>query len=118
MEFESTSTDALPGIRHPTLYFEDGDVVLSSDSADHVTTFYRVDKIYLSRQSVVFQEMFGMPMNPSPAEMYDGVAWVRMPDPTEELEVLLSALYNVAYVFNICVKAISLNYLHYLVLYR
>ncbi|THH31943.1 hypothetical protein EUX98_g2220 [Antrodiella citrinella] len=93
----ATSTDpSLPGVRHPKLYFEDGDIVLSSDSADQVTTFYRVDKIYLSRQSIVFQEMLGVPMSVSPGEMYDGVAWVRMPDPTDELEKLLLALYNVA----------------------
>ncbi|KAH8099840.1 hypothetical protein BXZ70DRAFT_941491 [Cristinia sonorae] len=82
--------------RHPTLYFEDGDVVLSSDSADGVTTFYRIDKILLCRQSIIFREMFSLPMPEILGEMYDGVAWVRMPDPTEELERLLLAMYDVS----------------------
>lgn len=101
----SGPADEQPGLRHPTLYYEDGDVVLSSDSVDQITTFYRVDKIILSRQSIVFQEMFALPMIPTPGEMYDGVAWVRMPDSTEELALFLEGLYSAGYVR----KAVSLG---------
>jgi len=82
------------GVRHPKLYFADGDIVLSSDSPDRVTTFYRVDRLYLSRQSVVFEEILCVPTSLPPEETYDGVAWVRMPDTTEELDKLLSAIYD------------------------
>lgn len=94
----STSfTHALPAHRHPTLYLEDGDIVLSSENENQVTTFFRIDKLYLRRQSMIFQEMFALPMLSTPGEMYDGVPWIRMPDPTEELQDLLLALYDVGY---------------------
>ncbi|TCD64064.1 hypothetical protein EIP91_004572 [Steccherinum ochraceum] len=90
----SGSDHLLPGVHHRRLYFADGDIVLSSVSAKMKTTMYKVDKIYLSRQSEVFQGMFTMPA--SSTDLYDGVPWVRMPDPTEELSPLLEALYDVS----------------------
>ena len=94
-----TETVNIDAVRHPTLYFEDGDIVLSSEATKtQVTTFYRVDKVYLSRQSIIFQEMFMLPMEPSPADMYDGCPWIRMPDSTEDLQMLLGAMYDVSYV--------------------
>ena len=91
-------------IRHPTLYFDDGDIVLAIDQRKSLKTkkaadtVYRVDKIFLARQSKVFADMFSLPPGPSGThEEYDGVPMVRLAehDPPA-FEDVLKFIYNAA----------------------
>ena len=97
----SRGDDAVAGdtgentIRHPTLYFNDGDIVLSTETADKKTLLFRVDKIFLARHSKLFADMFALPSVPGVHEEYDGVPLVRLiGDESKGLEDLLGFIYN------------------------
>ncbi|EKM61664.1 uncharacterized protein PHACADRAFT_248407 [Phanerochaete carnosa HHB-10118-sp] len=81
-----------PAQHHPTLYFEDGNVVLSAVAADGQRRYFRVHRSILCRYSPVLEEMFQIP--PADDECYDGVLHVEMPDSAEELGSLLGVLYD------------------------
>ena len=82
-------------VRHPTLYYADGDVVLSTESADHKILLFRVDKIFLSRHSKVFAGMFSLPSTPGVHDEYEGAPMVRLfGDDPVGLEDLLKFLYD------------------------
>ncbi len=82
-------------VRHSTLYLPDGDVVLAAMRPATVTTvLFRVDKIYLARNSPVFRSMFTLPSYPGINEMYDGVPRVQLADDADDLARLLAALYD------------------------
>ena len=91
-------------IRHPTLYFGDGDIVLaielrkSSKTKKATDTVYRVDKIFLARQSTVFADMLKLPPSPSGTnDEYDGVPMVRLvEDYPTAFEDVLKFIYNAA----------------------
>lgn len=83
--------------RHSTLYFSDGDVVLSVDSADGIQHLFRVDTVFLSRHSTVFADILSIPSSPAANETYDGVSLVRLvDDDAEGVEDLLKFMYNPA----------------------
>lgn len=96
--------------RHPSLYFPDGDIALSAKTAAGVTQIFRVDRIFLSRHSEVFRDMFAVSSDKSSgAETYDGVPLVVMPreDVAEDVHTLLDVIYNIecALSFLFCHKA-------------
>ena len=83
--------------RHPSLYLEDGDIVISATSkARTYTEFYRVDKVFLGRHSPIFNDMFLVGGSGAYDEQYDGIPRVHLTDDAEDLAGFLSALYNAA----------------------
>ena len=85
-----------PELHHSTLYYSDGNVVLSARSQDGSVQYFRVHHSVLSRHSPVLSDMFTMP--PVKDETYDGVLHVRMPDGAEDLASFLGVLYDPLYV--------------------
>ncbi|KIP11099.1 hypothetical protein PHLGIDRAFT_83859 [Phlebiopsis gigantea 11061_1 CR5-6] len=89
-----------PEQHHPTLYFDDGNVVLSALNKDRERCYFRVHQSVLCRHSSVFSDMFGMPpkREPTPegelSESYDGVVHIQMPDSAEEVASLIDVLYD------------------------
>ncbi|KAI0697580.1 hypothetical protein BC835DRAFT_1413616 [Cytidiella melzeri] len=87
-------TSELDGQRHPSLYFTDGDIVISATSrAKSYTELYRVDRIFLARHSPVFKDMFSLGKGRDD-EQYDGAPRVHLPEDAEDVAALLGALYH------------------------
>ena len=87
-----------PAERHPTLYFTNGDVVLSASVDAAVgrpqSRLFRVHKFLLMHHSTTFANMFA-DATAGPGETYDGVPIVKMEgDDAEDLAKLLNYLYN------------------------
>ncbi|TDL15828.1 hypothetical protein BD410DRAFT_85521 [Rickenella mellea] len=85
------------GTRHDTLYLPTGDVVLSARSTleDHGLMLFRVHKFMMAHHSSIFKDMFALPTAVEDCnESYDGAHLVHMPDSAEDLESLLSVLYD------------------------
>ncbi|GJE95878.1 hypothetical protein PsYK624_120690 [Phanerochaete sordida] len=83
-------------IEHDKLYFADGDVVLSAKNETlepQATVLFRVDKLFLSRHSEVFHNMFA-DASEFGQETYDGVPLVPMTDRGEDLALLISIIYD------------------------
>ncbi|KAM5546236.1 hypothetical protein V8D89_000362 [Ganoderma adspersum] len=87
----------VPAERHPTLYFPNGDVVLSAsiDSAGPPRTqLFGVHKFLLIHHSTTFANMF-TDAAAGPGETYDGVPIIQMEgDDADDLATLLNYLYN------------------------
>ena len=83
--------------RHPSIYFPDGDIVLcATTKTSDIVRMFRVDRVYLTRNSPVFRDMLSLASPPGHGhntELYDGVAVVRLPDDADDLANLLSLLY-------------------------
>lgn len=88
---------------HLTLYFDDGNVVLSCLRRNGRSRIYfRVHRSILSRHSPVLAEMFAIPPlledfeDPSKGlkETYDGVVHIQAPDSAEDVESFLGVLYD------------------------
>ncbi|KAI0673675.1 hypothetical protein C8Q78DRAFT_967754 [Trametes maxima] len=86
--------------RHPSLYYDDGNVVLSSLAHDGTRQHFRVHRSILCRHSPVIADMFAIPpllaldSNTRIAEAYDGVVHVEMQDSVEELTSFLTMFYD------------------------
>ena len=85
-----------PQQHHTTLYYPDGNVVLSARGQDGSIEYFRVHQSVLTRHSPVLADMFAMPLMKD--ETYDGVLHVRMPDSAEDLASFLEVLYDPLYV--------------------
>ncbi|KLO13577.1 hypothetical protein SCHPADRAFT_873836 [Schizopora paradoxa] len=86
-----------PEERHDTLYFSDGNVVLSATNADKSSTIlFCIHRSSLTRRSEVFESMFTLPgaEGETTSEKYEDLPLVRMPDSAEEVEALLNAIYD------------------------
>ncbi|KAF8579824.1 hypothetical protein K439DRAFT_1299699, partial [Ramaria rubella] len=80
------------------IYYDTGDLVLLSlPRKDGVITAFKVDKIYLSRSSPIFDRMLSLPV-PSPdiaqVESFASVPLVHMQDDAEDLTCFLMTLYD------------------------
>ena len=85
----------LIGERHPKLYLVDGDIVLSAKKAtDGSIVLFRVDKVLLCRYSAIMKNILSIPSDAAANESYDGFVRVEMPDDAEDLERLLTVLYE------------------------
>ncbi len=87
--------------RHPTIYYDDGNVVVSGLTQRGARQHFRVHKSILARHSPVLADMFAIPPLLAPggcqtrlAESYDGVVHVQMPDSAEELISFLNMFYD------------------------
>ena len=91
---ESPVADALGSgpIHHETMYFADGDIILSVMNGER-PTFLRLHRFMLSHFSPIFKDMLSIPSNPQVNGMYEGVPIVVMPDPYEGLVGLVKVLY-------------------------
>ncbi|TCD63776.1 hypothetical protein EIP91_004959 [Steccherinum ochraceum] len=74
--------------RHPDLWFEDGNVILSVKD-----TFFRVYRGILANASPVFRDLFTVPQPPD-GETMDGCPVIRLQDPKEDMENFLKVLFK------------------------
>ncbi|KAF6747909.1 hypothetical protein DFP72DRAFT_972011 [Ephemerocybe angulata] len=77
--------------RSPEFWFHDGSVVLQADQ-----TQFQVHKAILERHSTVFKDVFAMP-HPEGEPTVDGRAILHVQDSAEEIQYMLSALYDHSY---------------------
>ena len=75
-------------LEHPTLYYDDGNVILSSGS-----TLFRVHRSILSKHSPVFRELFS-PRGDTKPEILRGCLHLALDDSKEEVEALLNVIYD------------------------
>ncbi|OSD06220.1 hypothetical protein PYCCODRAFT_1442967 [Trametes coccinea BRFM310] len=86
--------------RHPTLYYDDGTVVLSALMEGGSRQYFRIHRSILCRHSPIMADMFAMPpllakgSSSRIAETYDGVVHVEMQDSADELESFLTMFYD------------------------
>ena len=88
-------------LRHPELYFSDGNfVIIAQDAAKKTDRIhFRVHQSILSKHSQVFKDMFNLPGPPADVqEFYDGVPFVEVNDDPEDLAKILTILYEPLYV--------------------
>ena len=88
--------------RSPDLWLQDGTIVLRAVSP-HTHTLYKVHKSVLALHSSVFRDIFSGPQAAFDAgsEWYDGVPLMEMPDPPEDVDSFLKALYFSEYVYHL-----------------
>lgn len=91
--------------RHKSLYYEDGDMVVSaiSRTRHNVTKLFRVDKVFLARHSAIFRGMLSLDQafaDIDVNEKYDGVPKVHLTDDAEDVEGLLAAIYDIRFVID------------------
>jgi hypothetical protein len=87
--------------RDEDLYFEDGSIVLSAKDTDGDLVYFRVHKSVLTKQSVIFKDMFSVP-SPPEMEMYDDLPLVHLHDTSKELKQFLQAMYDPRWVASTC----------------
>ena len=88
----SESPDTGP-IHESSLYFPDGDIILSVLTKKGRPAFLRLHRVMLSHFSITFRDILAIPADPQANEMYEGVPVIVMPDPHEDFVGLISALY-------------------------
>ena len=82
--------------RHPTLYFDTGDVVICVDQEESKHLFC-VHKSILAHNSPVFKDMFRLPLGANVNDMYEDMPMVHLHDDVSDIEVFLRALYSFRY---------------------
>ncbi|TDL26984.1 hypothetical protein BD410DRAFT_783106 [Rickenella mellea] len=89
----TSSSDSLrPLVRHPTLWFEDGDIVLTTN-----VTLFRVHRATLALHSPVFADMLSMPQPEGVETPLDDLPVVELSDKDAEFTHLLQYFYNRGY---------------------
>ena len=76
--------------RHPDLWFDDGNVVLMTDAE---SMGFKVHRSILSRQSLVFHDMFEIPQ-PEDEEDWEGCPIIRVYDNATDLAIFIEVLYD------------------------
>ena len=79
-------------VKDSHMWFEDGNVVLVAQNSG-----FRVYKGALSRQSVVFKDLFALPQPKSssdPEETFDGCPMVHLSDTSTEIREMLRAVFD------------------------
>ena len=85
---ESDSIGLDPAIRHESLWFDDGSLVLSVER-----TLFRMHRSVLCVQSEIFADMFGIPQ-PNDEATIEGCAVICLPDKAADFADLLKAIYE------------------------
>ena len=85
-------------VKHDSLDFPDGDVVLSVTDNVGLQHVFRVDRVFLSRHSKIFAGMFSLPPSSIAVnEQHDGVPLVQLVgDKLDGVADLLNMMYNSA----------------------
>ena len=83
-------------LRHPSLYFEQGDIALSARDSDTLTYVFRVYRLFLTHHSSVFKTMIGAIESGPTGEEYDGVPLIALgeEDNAEDVASLLEVIYD------------------------
>ncbi|KAI0372570.1 hypothetical protein BV20DRAFT_903506, partial [Pilatotrama ljubarskyi] len=76
--------DEKPFVNHPTLYFDDGNVILGAGR-----TLFCVHRSLLSKHSIVFLDLFAQQH-----ERFRGLPHINMEETPEEVEALLNVVYD------------------------
>ena len=84
-------------VHHPSLYFPDGDIILSVLNKGQ-PTLLRLHRVMLSHFSVTFKDILAIPSDPQVNEMYEGVPVIVMHDPYEDFTRMINVLYTPEYV--------------------
>ncbi|KAI8996660.1 hypothetical protein BD414DRAFT_372804, partial [Trametes punicea] len=82
--FEAEEQDEKPFVNHPTLYFDDGNVILRAGRM-----LFCVHRSLLAKHSVVFRELFERGH-----EQFRGMLHFTMEETAEEVEALLNVIYD------------------------
>jgi BTB/POZ domain len=84
-------------VKHPSLFFPDGNIVLSimHNNEQHL---FKCHKSVLAKHSPVFTDMFELALYEPESEEYDGVLSITIPDAFEDVSALLTLLYDPLYV--------------------
>lgn len=82
---------------HPKLWFDDGSLVIQASSVR-----YRIHRTIVCQHSAIFRDMMAMPQ-PDDGSLdnentFDGCPLVKLEDSSDDLSMLLEALYNLEYV--------------------
>ena len=93
---EGTASAAIDEDQYHTHLAPDGDVVLSLRGPEGSTgrILYRVDKVILSRQSIVFAGLFSFPCNQAVNQKFDGLPLIALDDEFEPMGRLLRFMYD------------------------
>ncbi|GJE95300.1 BTB domain-containing protein [Phanerochaete sordida] len=93
----TANSEARRPSHHQSLYFKDGDLVISASGKSGKTLLYRVHTAILAQFSPIFRDMLLLPTETSDIEKYDGVPIVYLPDDQNDVSEFLQALYNPSY---------------------
>ncbi|KAL0947785.1 hypothetical protein HGRIS_013859 [Hohenbuehelia grisea] len=98
-------------VRDDELYYPDGNIVLAIESTgtgtgtaeagedqQTCTTYFRVHRSVLAKQSVVFEGMFTLPEGTEAQETYDDTTQVRLHDDVGDVKSLLKLFYKPFYI--------------------
>ncbi|KAJ7772647.1 hypothetical protein DFH07DRAFT_953107 [Mycena maculata] len=77
----------------PDFYLEDGNIVLAAKDSKNRTTYFRLHKSILVRNSPTFADMSAMPPPPS-MDQHDGIPLVEMPDDANALRDFIAFLFD------------------------
>ncbi|KAI0324294.1 hypothetical protein GY45DRAFT_1263095, partial [Cubamyces sp. BRFM 1775] len=81
---EEDEADEKPFVNHPSLYFDDGNVILAAGR-----TLFCVHRSLLSKHSPVFQDLFD-----GARDRHRGLLHVPMEETADEVEALLNVVYD------------------------
>lgn len=74
---------------HPTLYFEDGNVILRCGK-----TLFCVHRTLLAKHSEVFRGIFTAQPDGRPQELFRGCLFITLEDAPDDMESLLNTIYD------------------------
>ena len=93
---QETAAASLDEDQYHTHLAPDGDIVLSLRGPEGSTgrILYRVDKVILSRQSIVFAGLFSIPYDQAVNQKFDGLPLIALDDEFEPMGRLLRFMYD------------------------
>lgn len=95
---DGAGTASEAGKRHSSLYFANGDLVVSAQDPTGERHIFRVHTVILGQHSPIFAAMLAIPAGPGGREAYDGVPLVHFPDDATDVAKLFEVFYNPGYV--------------------
>ena len=90
----SKKDEPRPLSRHASLYFGDGDLIVSATSKDGETVLFRVHTAILGQFSPVFRDMLSFPEGAAGGEAYDSTPLVHLYDDPDDVSDFIDALYH------------------------
>ena len=89
-------------VRHPSLYFDEGDIVLTAEIRGDLRQVFKVHRSFLCHYSEPFRGMFSVVAQDQSEERYDSVPLVDMPaeDAAADVAALLEVMYKASCVLD------------------